>query len=280
MINFSAYKAGLTKKFIFYYKSNVKRTFTWKIDYSFDTHDFLKKISEYETKLDDMKKNLNLLELDNTITGSATENGTLQYTNRNKSEIHAENFKSCEFTNWKVSTLGLGTYIGPPDDLNDFYIYNAVKSSVLSGGINLIDSAINYRYMKSERAVGKALKTLLYKYEYDRGELIISSKIGYVPEDADNGKRCHSFVQHLVENNKISIEDIIFDDKKRPVHCMHPEFLREQLNLSLNNLGLETIDIMYLHNAVESQGAILPAEQFEERLTKAFEFLVKTFINS
>jgi len=259
----------------FYYKGKTyQRNFTSKVDYSFDTRDFLSKINEYESKIDDTEnsKNFNLDE--SPLLGHADKQGTLKYSLRNKEEVHKDHFKELFYTNLKVSTIGLGTYVGPPDDITDFYIYNAVKSCVLSGGVNILDTAINYRYMKSERAVGKALQSLNKKYDYGRNELIVCSKIGYVPEDADNGKRCHSFVQNLVEENKISIEDVIFDDKKRPVHCIHPEYLNEQLNISLKNLNLETIDIMYLHNVVESQGAILPPEVFNARLGKAFEFMV------
>lgn len=255
----------------------IVKNFTWKVDYSFDTRDFLKKVNEYESKINDVQfvnESSKKVIRDEVILGQATEDGTIRFSERNKEEVHAEHFKTFYGTNWKVGSIGLGTYMGPPDDINDFYIYNAVKSCVLSGGVNMIDTAINYRYMKSERAVGKAISTLCQKYEYDRNEFVISSKIGYVPEDADNGKRCHAFVQHLIEGNIISMEDIIFDDKKRPVHCIHPAYLNEQLNLSLANLGLKTIDILYLHNVVESQGAIMPADQFMDRLAKAFEFLV------
>lgn len=242
------------------------------INYAYDTRDFLNKIEDYETQLDDRAKVFQTNE--DPLQGYATENGTEKYAEKNKEEVLAEHFRKFYFNDLTVSSIGLGTYIGPPDDITDFYMYNAVKSCVLSGGVNLIDTAINYRYMKSERAVGKALKILCSKYDYDRNELIVCSKIGYVPEDADTGKKSHAFVQHLVEGDKISMEDIIFDDKKRPVHCMHPEFLKEQLNLSLHNLGLSTLDIMYLHNVVESQGAVLPKDVFDQRLAKAFEFMV------
>jgi aryl-alcohol dehydrogenase-like predicted oxidoreductase len=39
-------------------------------------------------------------------------------------------------------------------------MFNAIVDSVLSGGVNVIDSAINYRYMKSERTVGAAIRYL------------------------------------------------------------------------------------------------------------------------
>ena len=64
-------------------------------------------------------------------------------------------------------------------------MYDAIKTSVLSGGVNVIDTAPNYRYMKSEKAVGKILTTLDQKYGIKRDEIFVASKVGYVPEDAD-----------------------------------------------------------------------------------------------
>ena len=83
----------------------------------------------------------------------------------------------------KVSSIGIGTYTGDPDDLTDFNMYNAIKQSVWSGGLNHIDTAPNYRYMKSEKTVGKILTVLQNKYDIDREMLFVSSKAGYIPED-------------------------------------------------------------------------------------------------
>ena len=243
-----------------------------RVEYSYDTSDFLNNYHNYEDKLDDKKKQISFRE--DSITGYATENGTLAFSNRNKQEVHGLNFRNLYDSEIKISSIGIGTYIGPPDDINDFYMYNAIKSVIMSGGVNVIDTAINYRYMKSEKTIGKALKALIDKYDYNREEFFICSKIGFVPEDASSGKRSHAFVQNLVENNKIEMDDIIFDEKNRPVHCIHPEFLNDQLNNSLSNLNLSTLDVMYLHNVYETQGAIIQPELFESRLSKAFEFLV------
>lgn len=68
----------------------------------------------------------------------------------------------------KLSSVGIGTYMGAPDDITDFNMYNAIKASVLSGGINHIDTAPNYRYMRSEKTVGKALTVLDNKYDITR----------------------------------------------------------------------------------------------------------------
>jgi aryl-alcohol dehydrogenase-like predicted oxidoreductase len=64
----------------------------------------------------------------------------------------------------ELSTIGLGTYLGLPDDQTDFDVYNALKLLVLSGGVNVVDTAINYRCQKAERTIGAALNTLINKY--------------------------------------------------------------------------------------------------------------------
>ena len=54
---------------------------------------------------------------------------------------------------------------------------------------------------------------------------------------------------------------------------MHPAFLEDQLDRSLKNLGLESIDIYYLHNVFESFGCFVSMEEFFKKLGTAFEFL-------
>ena len=56
-------------------------------------------------------------------------------------------------------------------------MFNAVVDSVKTGGVNVIDTAINYRYMKSERVVGAALRHLI-SLGYTRDELFLCSKNG------------------------------------------------------------------------------------------------------
>ena len=59
-------------------------------------------------------------------------------------------------------------------------MFNGIIESVQTGGVNVIDTAINYRYQKSERVVGAALRYLIQQ-GYVRDEFFISSKNGYVP---------------------------------------------------------------------------------------------------
>lgn len=84
-------------------------------------------------------------------------------------DVNHENFRSL-FHNerLRLSSIGIGTYVGEPDDKTDYLMYEAIKTSVLSGGVNHIDTAPNYRYMKSEKTVGKILTVLERKYDIDR----------------------------------------------------------------------------------------------------------------
>lgn len=240
-------------------------------DYSYDTRDFLNKTFNYEQQLKDVIQEYLLI--DKKIEGFATSDKTKFYSERNKENVHAGHFKKT-YNDLTISSIGIGSYVGKPDDITDYYLYNAIKSAVLSGGINIIDTAINYRYMKSERAIGKALQVLVHKYKISREELIICSKVGFVPEDAASGRLSHSFVSDMVEKGLIDIEDVIYSDNKRPIHCIHPEFLKEQISISLDNMNISTLDVLYLHNVFESQ-YMIPKEVLILRVSKAFELLEK-----
>ena len=56
--------------------------------------------------------------------------------------------------------LGVGTYLGDTDSVTDQLVEEAVRESVLSGAVNVIDTAINYRMQKAERSIGRALERL------------------------------------------------------------------------------------------------------------------------
>jgi aryl-alcohol dehydrogenase-like predicted oxidoreductase len=55
-------------------------------------------------------------------------------------------------------------------------------------------------------------------------------------------------------------------------HCMTPRYLDAMIERSRANLGLETIDIYYLHNP-ESQLGAIGRDEFHRRIRAAFEFL-------
>ncbi len=90
----------------------------------------------------------------------ATPDGTQRYAERFK-EIAAEgHFRKAQ--RLTVSSLGVGTYLGQPNDATDASYAAALVEAGLAG-FNVFDTAINYRFQRSERNVGTALKVLANK---------------------------------------------------------------------------------------------------------------------
>ena len=197
------------------------------------------------------------------IQGYSTPEGTANFIK--KSTANQENFRKIQ--NLTISNVGIGTYLGNPDANTDVLVENAVKQSILAG-INVIDTAINYRFQKAERSVGKAIATLVSEGKINRDEIFVSTKNGYVTNDGDINEDFWSYVnREYVKTGIIQSNDI-----SSGYHCMTVPYLEDQLNRSRKNLGLDCIDLIYLHNAVEGQIQDIPKTQFMENLKNVFEF--------
>jgi aryl-alcohol dehydrogenase-like predicted oxidoreductase len=196
------------------------------------------------------------------ISGFATSEGTKKFAQN--SGVNKANFN--EFENLTLSNVGIGTYLGDPDVRTDDLVTNAVKQSITSG-INVVDTAINYRSQKAERSVGKSILELIQEEKISRDQIFLSSKNGYVTNDADVQLGFWEYVKEEYSQKGIIKEG----DVTSGYHCMTPTFLSDQLDRSLKNLGLECVDLMYLHNAVEGQIKDVSKEQFLENLKAVFE---------
>jgi len=196
------------------------------------------------------------------ISGYATSEGTKNFSKN--SQVNLENFKI--FEDLHLSNVGIGTYLGNPDSQTDELVKNAVKQSVLSG-VNVIDTAINYRAQKAERSVGKALSELIQEEKITRNQVFVSSKNGYVTNDADIQEDFMEYVMRELGKPGIVKEG----DITSGYHCMTTAYLSDQLDRSLKNLDLECIDLMYLHNGIEGQISDISKEQFLEKLKSVFE---------
>lgn len=163
-------------------------------------------------------------------------------------------------------SLGIGTY-KPEPYKEDNYIINyaeAIKTA-LRHGIHFIDTAINYRYQMSEREIGEALSEMIQSGEIKREEVIIASKGGFIPLDFPFPENPYGWIQETVlKSGLASAEEIIIDQ-----HCISPEYLRWSCEQSLKNLGLDTIDIFFLHNP-ETQLGYVDQETFYTRIEAAF----------
>ena len=194
------------------------------------------------------------------ISGFATSEGTKNFSEK----FLTGNYN--KFQNLSLSNVGIGTYLGEPDSQTDVMVKDAVKKSIMSG-MNVIDTAINYRAQKSERSIGQALSELISENSVTREELFICTKNGYVTNDGDIQE---DFMQYIMR--ELGKPGIVKEgDISSGYHCMTIPYLDDQLERSLKNLNLECVDLMYLHNAVEGHPE-MSKPQFIENLKKVFEF--------
>ena len=205
------------------------------------------------------------------IAGFATAEGTTRYRKRFQQLAEADFFRHPPNVpgagELLLSSIGLGTYLGEPDDGSDAE-YSAAITFALRSGINALDSAINYRHQRSERNIGSALAALTASDEVKRDEIFVSSKAGYLSFDGNLPPDPRGyFVREYIESGIVNPKDVVGG-----MHCIAPDYLRDQIERSRKNLGLETIDLFYLHNP-ETQLAEITQEAFRERLKQAFAFL-------
>lgn len=165
-----------------------------------------------------------------------------------------------------LSSLGAGTYLGPPDDATDARYVEALVEAVRQG-LNVIDTAANYRAGRAERCVGQALSRLTQMGEIFRSEVLVSSKAGLVTPEAGAtdplaGLRAATVGAGLCADDELCCS----------CHCMAPAFLRASLERSLQRMSLKSLDVYFVHNP-ECQLQEVPRPLVMDRLRRAFQAL-------
>jgi aryl-alcohol dehydrogenase-like predicted oxidoreductase len=198
------------------------------------------------------------------MSDGATLEGTRRYAESLRSRAADGHFR--EVHGMVLSSIGIGTYLGQPDERTDA-AYTAAVVAAVESGINVADAAINYRFQRSERSIGAALVQLEAK-GYSRDQLVLCTKAGYLTPDgkmpADSNQY---FFQEYIQRGIFSAKDIAAGS-----HCVAPRFLQDQISRSMANLGVNCIDVFYLHNP-ETQLGEISKLQFLGRIRDAFYYL-------
>ncbi|MCS6296422.1 MAG: DUF255 domain-containing protein [Nitrospira sp.] len=208
--------------------------------------------------------------------GHATVQGTAAYAAR---KIHentgalANGFGLFGATGLTVSRLGFGTYrVGQREAEHREALRTALRR-----GCNLIDTSTNYMDGESEQLVGSVLRDMTRAGDLAREDVIVVSKIGYV-----QGQNLTQ-AQAREKSGKPYPDMVKYGDDIW--HCIHPDFLADQLTLSLDRLGLATLDVCLLHNPEyflshanrlggnERRDLSELRKEFYARLQRAFEYL-------
>ena len=119
-------------------------------------------------------------------------------------------------------------------------VHRAALELALAAGVNLIDTSTNYADGGSERLVGRVLGEAVRIGSVRREEIIVVSKIGYVQGENLTLAKTREAAGHPFPE--------MVHYQPGCWHCVHPEFLQDQLGRSLDRLGLETLDVCLLHN--------------------------------
>jgi aryl-alcohol dehydrogenase-like predicted oxidoreductase len=166
-----------------------------------------------------------------------------------------------------LSSLGIGTYLGDDDEATDRAYRGAVERA-LECGINVVDAAINYRHQRSERSVGAALSALVDAGALARDEVVVATKGGFIPFDGSAPADVGAYIaETYVRPGIVAARDIVGG-----CHCLTPRYLADQIDRSRRNLGVESLDVYYLHNP-EMQLSAVDRPTFLGRMRAAFQFL-------
>jgi aryl-alcohol dehydrogenase-like predicted oxidoreductase len=185
------------------------------------------------------------------LPGHATAAATARYAGSFRAHQEVGFYRTAQLLT--VSNVGIGTYLGEMDEATDRGYAEAVGAA-LAAGVNFIDTSLNYRNQRSERSIGAALRQAVEAGHVQRDEVVICTKAGYLVPEA-------------VPTGVLTARDVVGG-----MHSMAPAFLADQLGRSRQNLGIETIDVFYLHNP-ETQLSYVSQNEFYERIHQAFIFL-------
>ena len=194
----------------------------------------------------------------------ATAAGTARFFLRHAGAVVADHVR--RLGDLSLSSVGLGSYLAPPDDATDLR-YEAAVARSLALGVNVVDAAIVYRHQRSERAIGRALRAAAAA-GVGRDEVVVATKAGFLGFDGAPPPDARAYFQRVIVDAGLAG----WDEIAAGGHCLAPRFLADQLARSRANLGLATIDVFYLHNP-ETQLDELDRATFRRRMRAAFEVL-------
>mmetsp|Transcript_9725 Transcript_9725/g.59032 ORF Transcript_9725/g.59032 Transcript_9725/m.59032 type:complete len:538 (-) Transcript_9725:352-1965(-) len=216
---------------------------------------------------------------DDRLAGHATDIDTKKFaTDFQRNEEAADSFYrrdpslgSCIVPHQKVrstpwlhlSSVGLGIEGGRTNELADFAMEQATGTAILRG-INVIDTSIVARDQRSEMSIGQVLRTLLL-LNISRSSLFISSKAGFIP-----GNPFHDgLVKWSEQLRRKKLDPAAFVGN----YCIAPQCLQKSLEQSLSNLGISTLDVLFLHTPAEAMLGAIARTDFFSRIKRAFLFL-------
>lgn len=170
------------------------------------------------------------------IPGYATPEGTRDYLRKFKDKYAESRWRTLGRSDLQSSQIGFGSYRCHQDIAHH---HDALKKA-LSEGCNLIDTSANYTDGAAEALIGEVLNEVIVWENQPRENFIVVSKAGYIQgENFD--------IASSREADGAPFPEVVKYGQGL-WHCIHPEFLEDQITRSLARMHLDTLDIYLLHN--------------------------------
>lgn len=199
------------------------------------------------------------------IPGHCTMMATKQYVTTIGKDCAPGHFSDFLNVHLQLSSIGLGTFPGAPVDEVDAQ-YAEIVSEALTHGINVIDTGAHYRYGRSAAAVGEGVRRAMAA-GVQREQMFLVSKGGFLsfrdgrPDDLQTW-----FQTEVVAKGLGRVEDLT------QAHCISPEYIAFQLELSRQLMGVETLDA-FLIDQPEVHIPAIGKDQLNRKLEKVFMVL-------
>jgi aryl-alcohol dehydrogenase-like predicted oxidoreductase len=117
----------------------------------------------------------------------------------------------------KPSRLGMGTYLGALTPEFSEKVKMTLAKGIQELGLTTIDTAINYRCMRSEQLIGDLIQTK----KINRDRIYLTTKGGFIPFDQNIPENSTPYIHNKI-TTPLNLEpaDII-----EGCHCIHPTYI-------------------------------------------------------
>lgn len=168
---------------------------------------------------------------------------------------------------FSVSPLAIGTHLGEMNRVDSLLYQEAILCAV-DRGINMVDTALNYRGMRSERDIGECLTEAAAAGHLKREEIVISTKAGILPGDIDAALVPKNYLREVLLKREIIQPDEI-QVLNHYKHVLSPSYFEFAIGESRKHMNIETIDLYFVHNP-EYSLIPLGEREFYRQLTRLF----------
>jgi len=199
------------------------------------------------------------------IAGHATRGATEGYAESFGAQCAPGHYSDFLNLHLKLSSLGIGTFPGAADDATDGAVASIVERALLAG-INVIDTAVHYRYGRALVAVRAGLERALAA-GVAREQMFVAVKGGFLlfPEGPPSSLE-QWFDAHIASRGLGTRADLA------GAQLLAAPYIAWQLEFARAALGLSTLDA-FLIDQPEGHIAAVGKEKANRKLARAFAVL-------